>query len=78
MHELIVQLSQYYARRLDSNAGEKAWEPPSSFARKTIKYWVAADNITRLKLFIIKHLPILELTKSSRIDFDFYQQRVCG
>lgn len=63
---------QFYASKQE-RSGE-AWEPPSSFKRKTVKYWVAADDIVRVKLFIIKHLPILELSHSSRIHLDFDEQ----
>ena len=30
-----------------------------SFVRKTTKYWVHPDNVTELKLIILKHLPVL-------------------
>jgi len=30
-----------------------------NFVRQTTKYWVHADNITELKLIILKHLPVL-------------------
>lgn len=30
-----------------------------SFIRQTTKYWVHQDNITELKLIILKHLPVL-------------------
>ncbi|KIV90589.1 hypothetical protein PV10_07875 [Exophiala mesophila] len=30
-----------------------------NFVRQTTKYWVHADNITELKLIVLKHLPVL-------------------
>jgi SPX domain protein involved in polyphosphate accumulation len=30
-----------------------------AFVRQTTKYWVHSDNITELKLVILKHLPVL-------------------
>lgn len=39
----------------DSAAGEKQ----QNFVRQTTKYWVHADNITEVKLIILKHLPVL-------------------
>ena len=39
----------------DSSAGEKQ----QNFVRQTTKYWVHADNITEVKLIILKHLPVL-------------------
>ena len=35
------------------------WEPPSSFERKTTKYWVEPKDVVRLKLAIVRHLPVL-------------------
>ena len=39
----------------DSSAGGKR----QNFVRQTTKYWVHPDNITELKLIILKHLPVL-------------------
>ncbi|QLL33568.1 hypothetical protein HG536_0E04790 [Torulaspora globosa] len=39
----------------DSSAGGKQ----QNFVRQTTKYWVHPDNITELKLIILKHLPVL-------------------
>ncbi|CAJ2501222.1 Uu.00g040750.m01.CDS01 [Anthostomella pinea] len=39
----------------DSSAGGTQ----GSFVRQTTKYWVHPDNITELKLVILKHLPVL-------------------
>lgn len=39
----------------DSGAGGKQ----QNFIRQTTKYWVHPDNITELKLIILKHLPVL-------------------
>ena len=39
----------------DSSAGGGQ----QNFVRATTKYWVHADNITELKLIILKHLPVL-------------------
>lgn len=39
----------------DSGAGGNQ----SSFVRQTTKYWIHPDNITELKLVILKHLPVL-------------------
>ncbi|TID14153.1 hypothetical protein CANINC_004799 [Pichia inconspicua] len=39
----------------DSSAGGKM----QNFVRQTTKYWVHPDNITELKLIILKHLPVL-------------------
>lgn len=60
---LIVKLSKLYdlVRTKgnpvmgDSSAGGKM----QNFVRQTTKYWVHPDNITELKLIILKHLPVL-------------------
>lgn len=39
----------------DSSAGGSQ----QNFVRQTTKYWVHADNITEVKLIILKHLPVL-------------------
>ncbi|CCF58338.1 hypothetical protein KAFR_0E01840 [Kazachstania africana CBS 2517] len=61
--ELVVKISQLYdivrtsGRPIkgDSSAGGKQ----QNFVRQTTKYWVHPDNITELKLIILKHLPVL-------------------
>lgn len=61
--ELVVSISQLYdivrtrgnPVQGDSSAGGKQ----QNFVRQTTKYWVHPDNITELKLIILKHLPVL-------------------
>ena len=61
--ELVVKISQLYdivrtsgrPVKGDSAAGGKQ----QNFVRQTTKYWVHPDNITELKLIILKHLPVL-------------------
>ena len=61
--ELVVKISQLYniVRSSghpitgDAAAGGKQ----QNFVRQTTKYWVHPDNITELKLIILKHLPVL-------------------
>ena len=48
---------------LNATSGkENTWVPPSTFERKTTKYWIPRDKIVSLQLAIIKHLPILNYT----------------
>jgi len=60
---LIVKLSTLYD--LVRNRGKpltgdaSAGGQQQNFVRQTTKYWVHADNITELKLHILKHLPVL-------------------
>ncbi|EDO17388.1 hypothetical protein Kpol_1060p44 [Vanderwaltozyma polyspora DSM 70294] len=61
--DLVVKISQLYDLvrtrgnpiKGDSAAGGKQ----QNFVRQTTKYWVHPDNITELKLIILKHLPVL-------------------
>lgn len=39
-----------------------------NFVRQTTKYWVHADNITELKLIILKHLPVLVFNPSKEFE----------
>ncbi|KAK7951337.1 vacuolar transporter chaperone 4 [Apiospora aurea] len=59
----VVKLSKMYDNvrtrgnpvKGDSSAGGSQ----ASFVRQTTKYWVHPDNVTELKLIILKHLPVL-------------------
>ncbi|ESZ98735.1 vacuolar transporter chaperone 4 [Sclerotinia borealis F-4128] len=48
----------------DSSAGGSQ----ASFIRQTTKYWVHPDNITELKLIILKHLPVLVFNASKEFE----------
>ncbi|TVY52767.1 Vacuolar transporter chaperone 4, partial [Lachnellula cervina] len=39
-----------------------------SFIRQTTKYWVHKDNITEVKLIIMKHLPVLVFNSNKEFD----------
>lgn len=39
-----------------------------NFVRQTTKYWVHPDNITELKLIILKHLPVLVFNASKEFE----------
>jgi uncharacterized membrane protein YidH (DUF202 family) len=59
---LIIRLSKIYDTIRNGSERERA-VPPSgssqSFVRKTTKYWVHPDNVTKVKIHILKHLPVL-------------------
>lgn len=40
------------------------------------QYWVAPEHICRLKIFVLKHLPILEISESDKVDHDFEIQNL--
>ncbi|KAI9761664.1 MAG: hypothetical protein M4579_000898 [Chaenotheca gracillima] len=48
----------------DSSAGGGQ----QNFVRQTTKYWVHPDNITELKLIILKHLPVLVFNASKEFE----------
>lgn len=50
----------------DSAAGGKQ----QNFVRQTTKYWVHPDNITELKLIVLKHLPVLVFNASKEFQVD--------
>lgn len=70
--ELVVKISQLYdivrtsGRPIkgDSAAGGKQ----QNFVRQTTKYWVHPDNITELKLIVLKHLPVLVFNKNKEFE----------
>ncbi|KAJ2900498.1 hypothetical protein MKZ38_002403 [Zalerion maritima] len=39
-----------------------------SFVRQTTKYWVHPDNVTELKLIVLKHLPVLVFNPQKEFD----------
>ncbi|KAI8906292.1 VTC domain-containing protein [Gorgonomyces haynaldii] len=61
---LIIRLSKLYDT---VRTGGKRQSPPppmgTSFVRRTTKYWVHPDNVTEVKIHILKHLPVLVFGK---------------
>ncbi|CAJ0761871.1 8730_t:CDS:10 [Entrophospora sp. SA101] len=60
---LIVKLSRLYdivrTRGNPTKGDSSAGGQQQNFVRSTTKYWVHPDNITEIKLIILKHLPVL-------------------
>ncbi|CAG8977588.1 hypothetical protein HYALB_00008364 [Hymenoscyphus albidus] len=48
----------------DSSAGGSQ----GSFIRQTTKYWIHPDNVTEVKLIIMKHLPVLVFNTAKEFD----------
>ncbi|CDK24939.1 unnamed protein product [Kuraishia capsulata CBS 1993] len=61
--DLVVKLSKLYdlvrTRGNPVKGDSAAGGSMQNFVRQTTKYWVHPDNITELKLIILKHLPVL-------------------
>ena len=59
----IVKLSRLYdlvrTRGNPVKGDSSAGGSQQNFVRQTTKYWVHPDNITELKLIVLKHLPVL-------------------
>ncbi|KAF4123987.1 SPX domain-containing protein involved in vacuolar polyphosphate accumulation [Geosmithia morbida] len=59
----VVQLSKLYdlvrTRGNPAKGDSAAGGSQANFIRQTTKYWVHPDNVTELKLIILKHLPVL-------------------
>ena len=72
IHGLVLHLSRLYESERHESA---AWVPPSTFERKTIKYWVLPEHAVRVKLFVLRHIPILELTDSRRVSHQFADEK---
>lgn len=60
---LIIQLSRLFemvrTRGKPIQGDNAAGGSQSAFVRQTTKYWVHEENIVPLKLFVLKHLPVL-------------------
>ena len=68
----IVKLSRLYdlvRTRGDPIKGDSAaGGGQQNFVRQTTKYWVHPDNITELKLIILKHLPVLVFSPNKEFE----------
>ncbi|KAJ9659686.1 vacuolar transporter chaperone [Coniosporium apollinis] len=68
----IVKLSRLYdlvrTRGNPTKGDAAAGGGQQNFVRQTTKYWVHPDNITELKLIILKHLPVLVFNASKEFD----------
>ncbi|KAG9552916.1 SPX-domain-containing protein, partial [Aureobasidium melanogenum] len=68
----IVRLSQLYdqvrTRGNPTKGDSAAGGSQQNFIRQTTKYWVHPDNITELKLIILKHLPVLVFNPSKEFE----------
>ncbi|KAG7193152.1 vacuolar transporter chaperone [Scheffersomyces spartinae] len=85
---LIVKLSKLYdlvrTRGNPVKGDSSAGGSQQNFVRQTTKYWVHPDNITELKLIILKHLPVLVFnadkefeTEDSAITSIYFDNRPC-
>ncbi|KAI9835328.1 MAG: hypothetical protein M1819_002472 [Sarea resinae] len=70
--EFVVKLSKLYdlvrTRGSPARGDSAAGGGQQNFVRQTTKYWVHPDNITELKLIILKHLPVLVFNASKEFE----------
>ncbi|VBB72094.1 Putative vacuolar transporter chaperone 4 [Podospora comata] len=68
----VVKLSKLYdlvrTRGNPVKGDSAAGGSQASFIRNTTKYWVHPDNVTELKLIILKHLPVLVFNASKEFE----------
>ncbi|KAG5289350.1 vacuolar transporter chaperone 4 [Histoplasma ohiense] len=68
----VVKLSRLYDLVRNKGApvtgDSAAGGSQQNFIRETTKYWVHPDNITELKLIILKHLPVLVFNPTKEFD----------
>lgn len=68
----VVKLSKLYdvvrTRGNPVKGDSAAGGSQASFIRHTTKYWVHPDNVTELKLIILKHLPVLVFNPSKEFE----------
>lgn len=72
--ELLVKLSSLYdivrTRGNPVKGDSAAGGSQGNFVRNTTKYWVHPDNVTELKLIILKHLPVLVFNANKEFELD--------
>lgn len=68
----VVKLSKLYdlvrTRGNPVKGDSAAGGSQANFVRDTTKYWVHPDNVTELKLIILKHLPVLVFNASKEFE----------
>ncbi|ATY59061.1 vacuolar transporter chaperone 4 [Cordyceps militaris] len=68
----VIKLSKLYdlvrTRGNPVKGDSAAGGSQASFVRQTTKYWVHPDNVTELKLIILKHLPVLVFNAGKEFD----------
>ena len=68
----VIKLSKLYdlvrTRGNPVKGDSAAGGAQASFVRQTTKYWVHPDNVTELKLIILKHLPVLVFNASKEFE----------
>ena len=70
--DLVVRLSHIYSNIREDHVASENKDASQSFLRSTTKYWVKTEDVSRVKYFILRHLPVfLQKTSSGESDSQF-------
>ena len=70
--DLVVRLSQIYAKLRDDHVAAENQDASQSFLRSTTKYWIKTEDVSRVKYFVLRHLPVfLQKTSTGESDSQF-------
>lgn len=70
--DLVVRLSQIYSQVREDHVAKENKDASQSFLRSTTKYWVKTEDVSRVKYFILRHLPVfLQKTSTGESDSQF-------
>ncbi len=70
--DLVVRLSQIYAKLRDDHVAAENKDVSQSFLRSTTKYWIKTEDVSRVKYFVLRHLPVfLQKTSTGESDSQF-------
>ena len=69
--DLVVRLSHIYSGLRDDHVAAEN-NDQQSFLRQTTKYWVKTEDVSRVKYYILRHLPVfLQKTATGESDSQF-------
>jgi len=69
--DLVVRLSHIYSSLRDDRVADER-NDQQSFLRQTTKYWVKTEDVSRVKYYILRHLPVfLQKTSTGESDSQF-------
>jgi SPX domain protein involved in polyphosphate accumulation len=69
--DLVVRLSHIYSNLRDDHVAKENLDQ-QSFLRSTTKYWVKTEDVSRVKYYVLRHLPVfLQKTSTGESDSQF-------
>ena len=69
--DLVVRLSHIYSSLRDDHVADEN-NDQQSFLRSTTKYWVKTEDVSRVKYYVLRHLPVfLQKTSTGESDSQF-------